>query len=250
VKFSEKNICITVLSLFFAFDAKADQIYSVQNGPWNYHSTWSNHTIPADTDSVVIDHYVLFTDTIKVAQLGDLLIDSCGTLCGDHVLHGHFTNYGIMYIGSFEITDTSFTHGIIISNNNTSSFVTSGYLRVEGGSISIGPNIPPCEIPSRSVGACARVSSVEDESYSPPSFNIYPNPTDNNFFIENAEGTFAVPDEIKIYDLQSRLIYAKRNTENLNKEEIDISNLDAGVYVISIEDKFQQKFYRKKIIKE
>ena len=88
-----------------------------------------------------------------------------------------------------------------------------------------------------------------DQINIPVSFHIYPNPTSNILFIERATN-YAEGEEIKIYDLQSRLINTKKFPLNQNKAELDISNLSAGVYIVLLGDKQGQTIYRSKVLKQ
>lgn len=70
--------------------------------------------------------------------------------------------------------------------------------------------------------------------------SFYPNPADD-FLLINGADNGAV---IKIYDLSGKLVSSKQN----NSEPIDIKNLQAGVYIILVENnemKFTQRFIKK-----
>ncbi|MDB5282270.1 MAG: hypothetical protein JWO06_1345 [Bacteroidota bacterium] len=81
------------------------------------------------------------------------------------------------------------------------------------------------------------------------SFHIYPNPTSNILFIERGSNSSASA-EIKICDLQSRLVAIKQFPVNTGKQEIDISNLSAGVYIVLLDDNNGQTLYRSKVVKQ
>ena len=70
--------------------------------------------------------------------------------------------------------------------------------------------------------------------------SFYPNPA-NDFLLINGADNGAV---IKIFDLSGKLVSSKQN----NSEPIDIRNLQAGVYIILVENnemKFAQRFMKK-----
>ena len=74
------------------------------------------------------------------------------------------------------------------------------------------------------------------------SFNIYPNPVEDNLNIQCATSI----DQIKISDLQGRLIKTiQLNSENYN---LDLANFEAGQYIISIHS--GNKIERKNFIKQ
>ena len=223
-----------VVLLFIIFDrAFGEVVVSIHSGEWNSLSTWSSHAIPLPSDSVVIDHYVIFTDSIVINSIGDLLIDSCGTLCGNNCLHGHFTNFGRMYIGCFNITEASYNYDTIISNNTSGSGVYTGYL-VTYNYISIGPNMPPCVVPpnQRTVGACAKVYSEITESLNLSHFSLSPNPATSQIIIETETSS---PFDISLFDITGKCIHTiKSNTGN--HTSINVEYLLAGYYFLKIAD--------------
>ena len=75
---------------------------------------------------------------------------------------------------------------------------------------------------------------------------IYPNPNNGNFFIENTDITTTVL-EIKISDLQGKIVFTKKTTSNI--EEIRTNGLSQGVYVLSIQNGESAKSVHKLIIK-
>ena len=61
--------------------------------------------------------------------------------------------------------------------------------------------------------------------------NIYPNPNNGNFFIKTNE-TDAV-NEIKIYNMQGKLLFTKNTITN--NEEIQTSGFAQGIYIVNLE---------------
>ena len=62
------------------------------------------------------------------------------------------------------------------------------------------------------------------------SFNIYPNPAQNNFSIEfksNTEGS------VRIFDISGKVVFS--STINSINQTIDCSNLNNGLYIVQIE---------------
>lgn len=88
--------------------------------------------------------------------------------------------------------------------------------------------------------ACPTSLSIDDlVAYD---INLYPNPVQNSFKIENAN---LLP-SIKIYDMKGAV--AKVITANFDGV-IDISDLQTGIYLVKIEDN-EGRFFSKRLIKE
>jgi hypothetical protein len=71
---------------------------------------------------------------------------------------------------------------------------------------------------------------------------IYPNPTHNELFINNAPQNSS----IQIYNLQGQLLFAK----SIQKQTIDIGNLSSGLYFYKIIDLNGNIIYSEKLMKE
>jgi hypothetical protein len=71
---------------------------------------------------------------------------------------------------------------------------------------------------------------------------IYPNPTHNELFINNAPQNSS----IQIYNLQGQLLFAK----SIQKQTIDIGNLSSGLYFYKIIDHNGNIKYSEKLMKE
>jgi hypothetical protein len=88
--------------------------------------------------------------------------------------------------------------------------------------------------------------NLNSKSFLKNDFMIYPNPTKNKFNIlrENSN-----PFQLKIFDITGKLIFSKSIINNSSYEnEIDISDLSLGIYLMKIE--FDNQIITKKIIKE
>lgn len=57
---------------------------------------------------------------------------------------------------------------------------------------------------------------------------IYPNPTSNEFFVDNIDGW----DVLNVYDLKGELIYSKSLIEGETTIKIDMSMMDSGTYIV------------------
>jgi hypothetical protein len=77
------------------------------------------------------------------------------------------------------------------------------------------------------------VSLVGRQFYQPPSFKIYPNPTDGQLIIENSTHSQALIAEISLVNAAGECIY--RNNENFSdKMVIDIAGSNPGIYNLRI----------------
>lgn len=75
------------------------------------------------------------------------------------------------------------------------------------------------------------------------SFNIYPNPTSNQFFIEFGQKTFT-ESKVRIFSMDGSLLI----TQNLKNFEspVDCSSLNSGLYVVHVEN--EDKHYQSKLL--
>jgi hypothetical protein len=234
MKFFYRKFLAAFVFLCFQ-NANAELVYSVKNGEWFVAGTWNNNHVPLATDSVVVDHYVIYYDSVFIASAGNLVIDSCGTLCGNYELRGHFYNYGTMLIGSFYIIDSSYSYGTIYSNNTSASGVGSGILIIAGGSVHVGPNMPPCSMPSnRSVGTCQRVLALEDELTSKISFHLFPNPANDEITI-TTETENEAPFDAYVYDIAGNCVLAHKGITQ-SRVQLKVNSLPLGYYFLKLTD--------------
>ncbi len=62
------------------------------------------------------------------------------------------------------------------------------------------------------------------------SFNVYPNPVENELFIETEMNV----EEISIYDVYGRQTMSQQVNETMSQQVVDVTNLEAGVYFVNI----------------
>ena len=225
-----------ILSWLLVETSYAELIYSVHSGQWHHPATWSSNSVPLTTDSVIIDHYVIFSDSITIDAAGNLLIDSCGTLCGNNCLNGHFTNYGHMYIGCFNITGPSYNYDTIISNNTSGSGVFNGGFLISYNYVLVGPNMPPCVIPpnQRAASTCSRVLTELDETTAYSILSVYPNPASDEIIISSVTES-ASPVNILLYDLTGKCIRTIQKA-NVISYSIKVDDLAPGYYIVKLVD--------------
>lgn len=66
------------------------------------------------------------------------------------------------------------------------------------------------------------------ESYQEQIFNIYPNPSNNHFWVESNVNNY----EIKVFNASGQIVYSQNSLAQLHK--IDMSSQSNGVYLIQI----------------
>ena len=72
---------------------------------------------------------------------------------------------------------------------------------------------------------------IRNENLS-PTLEIYPNPSNGKFTI-NSNGAIS---SIEVYNLTGKLLYSDYNLKRQNSVDIDLSNLQKGIYVARISD--------------
>ena len=129
------------------------------------------------------------------------------------------------------------TSGNTISNSNLKVSWTIGE-PVVGLMTAGGKQLGNGYHPSHNVQALSVEESLLDVQ-----LKIYPNPTSQMLYISHPELNSFL---IKISDLNGKLIYSS----SINKEEpLDISNYSQGMYLVTIENKENNKTNTYKIIK-
>jgi len=86
------------------------------------------------------------------------------------------------------------------------------------------------------------LSSSIDESKTNDLFKIYPNPTVGNLKLEGVMSKIV----INLYSIDGVVLKTFRTDTN---SELDISDLNSGLYIISIKNQFNQLLYYSKIVK-
>jgi hypothetical protein len=84
------------------------------------------------------------------------------------------------------------------------------------------------------------ITGIEEQENS-GLFNIYPNPSNGNFSIEN-DGNLS---RITVYDLAGKCIYA---TEGVIMEKAELSGFNPGMYIVRIKTNDDKTFTRKIVV--
>jgi subtilisin-like proprotein convertase family protein len=91
-------------------------------------------------------------------------------------------------------------------------------------------------ISSASVTICAQKVTLGTEQLGISDFKLFPNPSDGNFKIEFSSVS-SLPIIVSVVDLLGRKVYQKQYETTANfSESIDLKNIMAGVYVVTVED--------------
>ena len=93
--------------------------------------------------------------------------------------------------------------------------------------IKVDENNFPEEISEQSNEACVMTMGVEELT---SSFNIYPNPVENELFIETEMNV----GEIAIYDVYGRQTMCQQVNATTSQQVVDVADLKAGVYFVKI----------------
>lgn len=99
-------------------------------------------------------------------------------------------------------------------------------------------------------GACYRegpISSV-GEKISSNSFKIYPNPLTSYVIVEKSDGIFNAGQSIHLVDCYGRIVL-QQTDDGAAQQRVDLSDLNAGMYVLEVVDRENKVHYRQKVIK-
>ncbi len=89
-------------------------------------------------------------------------------------------------------------------------------------------------------------SSLATDSFSKNGLSLFPNPSKNEFTINNANQLTL--SKVKLFDLSGKLLLTQ-NIANTESNSITISNLSSGLYLVSVEDSLGNQ-YQTKLVKE
>lgn len=106
-----------------------------------------------------------------------------------------------------------------------------GYSASQGSPYNVHDGTEAFDMPPTNVLDCSGALGIEDLTHS--QLSLYPNPTKGEFYIltDKSYGNT----EIKIQDLTGKLIHSAVLDMKNQKGTVDISNVPAGVYVVTIE---------------
>lgn len=173
------------------------------------------------------NHTSLASDTLNVVSAGGVLLKQFPFQFNTYNAYGCFMMNGILYIGlGGSNQDHPFTLIPVTISNNTAV---------------AGTPIPMPAINLSDLASCTPGSPLAIfENPELPLFHIYPNPAKDQLYIEFVDPNAVAP-SVKIYNSLGTIVFQ----ENIHSksETIDISNLSAGFYYVTI-DKYCQKFIK------
>lgn len=231
--------CFFVL---FSFHVQATVINSIKNGDWFNPLTWDLNRMPEATDTVKIEHYIQFDQDFTNISPGLLYVGECGIICGDGFYTGCYLVYGIVNIRKIRLN-----YGYSNSYQNyasTTQINVRESISIEAPSQGMSNNsVPVCvggncmfdcqEFPVNKTTEC--IASLKEKDNE---MKIYPNPTNSFITIEG----FKNETLMEIFDLKGIRIFTKLISP---VEQIDVSSLSRGVYLITFNSNF---ILKKKLI--
>lgn len=246
--------CFFIFFIFFVAQAvNALTVRSASHTDWSNASTWSTGQVPSNPDSIIISHYVTITADLTINAPTVLVIENTGTLCGDHLLNiscgSEWYNYGSVFINRFVVRTGSNYCTITTKGTNTISGCSSGSWSVvpPKGNVNMVP-WTACKSPSTNwepsnviLGGC---TVGIKEYFNSNSLSVYPNPVDDKLTVEyKGKGSYY----FMIKDVSGREV-KKGSVSRLQSEELDFSDLKAGIYFIEFRE--GDNTLIKKIIKQ
>jgi len=149
--------------------------------------------------------------------------------------HNQFYIMGT-FLGTIDFNPSSITNNLTSISNNPNTFIAKYILPVSG----IIPNEDDSE------GLIENKSFVIEDATN--GIKLYPNPASDNLTIEYNNFENTNPINIKIYDITGKEVSNYSMIKNNAASQINISNFEAGVYIITIQT--QDKIIREKFIKQ
>jgi len=232
-----QNIILLAFATFWANKAiLAVTYYSIQDGYWNDTATWQGGVLPDLADSVIIHHYIIFTQDLNVPSTGYIQIDSSATLCGIYNLEtncgSYFFNWGTVKGDRVIITDGGnygFIHALqqysVIPCLNTTAL----------GAAQIGGTFT-CALP---------ISIFEQDVSDEPELNVFPNPFFDRLYFDLISETSGDNLTIVLQDNTGRIILEIIVDKT---GYLDLSRLGSGIYILKI--LHNERWYVKTVIKE
>lgn len=234
---------LIIVGLFISAGIKSMTVTSVVSGDWENSSTWSNHQVPTNPDSIIIKHYVTLNQNTTIGSPTVLFVDSTGTICGDYLLEtlcgASFINYGHMYLNQIK-TRAGLNYNTIECKNAISiSGCSGGYFNSipPKGNVTVWPAVLCKTIDTNWEGGTS-IGLMELEN---SILKIYPNPIISN---EPLTVITLSNTTIKITDAMGKEL---ENRDFENKTELFLDNLPAGMYFLELE--INGKKQVKKILK-
>lgn len=234
--------------LLFAFSlvwgpSKALTVKTLAHGNWENPACWSHAQVPANPDTIIVDHFMVLNQNLTISAPTVLLVNSTGTICGLYVFKNlcgsTFINYGGIHVNIIET----------ISGLNYNTVEYGTYMMVSGcgpagGSFS---NMPPnglvrswitirCTNPDWEGGTATSSAEMENEE-----LRVYPNP------LSRQEDLSIITDHYTAYSLTDVSGHLLCSGSFKDRVSIKTYGLPAGIYFLKLE--MNGKTHREKILK-
>ncbi|MES2680436.1 MAG: T9SS type A sorting domain-containing protein [Bacteroidota bacterium] len=211
------TIFFLLTGILTAKPAFASKVYTVNNGDWGNAFIWNTGQPPASPDTIIIKHYITFSQNLAIAAPSELIVENTGTLCGDFELDIHcgarLTNYGHIYVNSAKFRDTKNYNQISSKNSITISACNQpGY---GTGFINYAPNgltqvWPPvlCKTPGTNWENGS--PTAFRDFYDGHGIRILQDPFSLNTWLISADKTI----QVLILDLLGKEIWRRQNSDS------------------------------------
>lgn len=225
-----KALHILFMALLLPNALSAKVYSSVQKGQWSDPYIWQNAESPSNQtgDTVVIRHYIDVSSDLFLNSGAHLKIDSSGGLCG-HISLTVFQNASLYKNGSLQIDSLFVTGGYVIFDGPGPAILyrqarltqTGAYMRVKGGSFTVGPWFTCTTRPS------------ETSLYQPDAelVSVFPNPAKGVFYIAGGQDYAAA---VNVHAANGQSVRTVLQTDEQNIAFVDLSAYPAGLYTVTI----------------
>lgn len=196
-------------------------------------------------------------NTGQSLSVGELFLDNAsnaGTLGA--VVGSLNINSGTVTVNQFDLDAPS-----LLMNSKAKIIIDSGVLRIKKTGVNQSSVIYPYIVSGQIAPATGKKLSINyDGTYTTVStsslatvenqantLNIYPNPVKDVVYLSSTV-PFTANSELKIFDIEGKLVYRKNISTGFNKElQINVENLEKGIYILSAST--QNGYVNKKFVK-
>lgn len=224
------RLLLLVFSLIWG-SSTALTVKTMVHGDWENPACWSTGQVPANSDTVLVQHYMVIHQDLTIGSPTIMFIDHTGTICGDYLLEtlcgAAFINYGHMYLNRIK-TRLGTNYNVIECKNN---LIMAGCPSPTAGFQSLPPNgsvkvWPPvlCKTPDTNWEGGTSIGVVELDK---EKFSIYPNPVDAQPLSIVSPGRT----HIRLLNSLGQEIESRIFDHSI---EINLSQLPQGIYFLEI----------------
>ncbi len=218
--------CLLSILVLVCLAAHVQRVTTLGNGYWSNPAIWSTGVVPASSDSVIIDDYVLLDTNIAVSSDGLLFIDGCGVLCGEYSLSGSFTNYGELRIKTGELYDTSYNYSLYTCSEFNIIYTTQGGLLENccGGAVYVSYPVNCNGFPR----SCNNVLSVNTSEAEPLTSFTLSAPNAHTWLIQSDD--YARVGLLSVFDVYGQTLF--ESPLQSGRLTIDHTIWPSGIYLL------------------